>query len=179
MRWQALFADLEAQLLASARLEEDAELAERSRAEWGRTALADRLRAHGQARLQLLLAGGHRVAGRCVDAAPEWVVLDDGAQVLVPLHAVAGVVGLSRLVAPAAGQVERRLGLRHALRALSRDRVGVRLLTAGGELTGTLDRVGADHVDLAQHPPGEVRRPGEVRGVLAVPFHALYAVRSA
>jgi hypothetical protein len=180
VRWDALFADLEAQLDREREAEQDAEVAERSRAEWARTALADRLRAHEGAELGLLLAGGHRVAGTCVDVGAEWLVLAVGpAQALVPLHAVVAVSGLSRRVAPPPGVVLRRLGLGHALRALARDRAGVRLVTAGGDLTGTIDRVGADHLDLAEHPAGEARRAGAVRAVLAVPFAALRAVHSA
>jgi hypothetical protein len=39
--------------------------------------------------------------------------------------------------------------------------------------------VGADFVELAEHPAGEARRRGEVRGVRTVPFTALGAVRRA
>lgn len=179
VRWDALFADLEAQIDRELRAEHDAEVADRSRTEWGRTALADRLRAHEGAELALLLDGGHRMAGACVDVGEEWVVLArGGAQVLVPLAAVAAVSGLTRRVAPEAGPALRRLGLRSALRALARDRAGVRLVTSGGDLTGTIDRVGADHLDLAEHPIGEPRRVAAVRGVLSVPFPAVRAVHS-
>jgi hypothetical protein len=179
MRWDALFADLEAQLSAAGSAELSAEVAERSRAQWARTELPDRLRAIQGQPVQLLLHGGERVSGVCADAAPQWVVVDlDRGQVLVPLSAVAAVGGLGRRVAPPAGQVLRRLGLGHALRALARDRVPVRVLTRGGWLSGTIDRVGADHLDLAEHATGEPRRSGAVRGVLTVPFAALCAVHS-
>lgn len=180
VRWETLFADLEAQLVAQEEAELATEVAERSRGEWSRLALADRLRARTGAPLQLHLADGGRLAGRCADVGQEWLVVrTQHGQALVPLHAVAAVGGLSRAVAPAAGQVLRRLGLAHALRALARDRVGVRVTVLGGSLAGTIDRVGADHLDLAEHPPGEARRAGAVRGVLAVPFAALVAVHSA
>jgi hypothetical protein len=179
VRWDALFDDLEAQLDREAAVELAAEVAERSRAAWAATALADRVRAHVGAPVRLLLDGGHRVDGTCTDAATEWLAVDEGASAaLVPLAAVTAVSGLGRPVAPPAGQVLRRLGLGHALRALARDRAGVRLVTSAGELTGTVDRVAADHLDLAEHPAGEARRPDVVRSVLAVPFSALRVVRS-
>lgn len=179
MRWDALFADLEAQLDAERGAELDAEVAERTRAELAAVALADRVRAHVGRSLQLGLRDGSRAQGRCADAAAEWVVLHDGpAQVLVPWTAVSSVSGLSRASAPPPGQVLGRLGLRHALRALARDRTAVRLRLDGAEVTGTIDRVGADHVDVAEHPTGEARRPGEVRGVRVVRTAAILFVRS-
>ena len=179
MRWDALFADLEAQLDAGQVAELALEVADRQRAEQAGVALADRVRAHAGQGLRMWLRDGSTVEGTVGDAAPEWVVLHDGsAQVLVPWAGVVSVAGLSRLVAPPGGQVLARLGLRHALRALARDRVAVRLHLERGELTGTIDRVGADHVDVAEHVPGESRRPGAVRGVRTVRTAALLAVRS-
>jgi hypothetical protein len=179
MRWDALFADLEAQLDAEQAAELDAEVADRTRTELASVGLADRVRAHVGRTLQLGLRDGSRAAGRCADAAAEWVVLHDGsAQVLVPWTAVSSVSGLSRSSAPPPGLALARLGLRHALRALARDRTAVRLRLDGAELTGTIDRVGADHLDLAEHLVGESRRPGEVRGVRVVPTAALLSVRS-
>ena len=177
MRWESLFADVEAQLVAAERAELDAEVAERTRAEWSRVRLADRFRSAAGQEVHLLLAGGHRVSGTCTDAAPEWATLRDGpTQVLVPLHAVVAVTGLSAAVAPPPGAVLRRLGLPHALRAVMRDRRAVRVLTGGSLLTGTVDRVAGDHLDLAEHPLDEPRRPRSVRQVWSVPFSALQAV---
>jgi hypothetical protein len=90
---------------------------------------------------------------------------------LVPLAAVAAVDGLATHAAPAAGVVESRLGLGHALRALARDRVVVRVRTGGTDLTGRIERVGADHVDLADVD-------GARRGGWAVAFATLQVVQS-
>lgn len=179
MRWEALFDDLEAQLASQQVADLRSEVAERSRAELSAVQLADRLRAHHGRPLTIRLRDGSRVHGRCRDVAVEWISLTDGpAQVLVPLTAVTTVAGLSRAVAQPAGVVLRRLGLPHALRALARDRSAVRLRTDGGEVTGTIDRVGADHVDVAEHAVGETRRAGEVRQVVTVRIGCLLAVRS-
>ena len=77
------------------------------------------------------------------------------------------------------GEVVRRLDVRWALKGLVRSRSGVQvLLLNGSALSGTLDRVGADHVDLAEHAPGEPRRAASVRQVRLVPLAALAAIRS-
>jgi hypothetical protein len=52
------------------------------------------------------------------------------------------------------------------------------LLEDGGTLTGTLDRVGADYVELAAHPADEPRRTEAVQGVRAVVIDAVAVVRT-
>lgn len=176
MRWQALFDDIEAQLARQGVAELESEVAERTRAERATVELAERLLAHHGTPLRLGLAGC-TVSGTVVDVAPQWVVVHDGrGEVLVPTAAVASVAGLSRATALPPGQVMRRLGLAHALRALSRDRASVRITTLAGVFTGTIDRVGADHLDLAEHPVDEVRRGGAVRSVVAVGFGGMLTV---
>ena len=71
-------------------------------------------------------------------------------------------------------------GLGFALRALSRDRatVAVRLAGGGPVLVGTIDAVGADHLDVAEHPEGLPRRRENVTAVTTVPFAAIVAVES-
>ncbi|WP_448629911.1 hypothetical protein [Cellulomonas soli] len=107
-----------------------------------------------------------------VDATGEWLLLATGAarRALVPTASLLAVSGLDPHVAPAAGVVESRIGLGHALRALARDRAAVRVDAVGAVWRGRVERVGADHVDLSV---GE-----EVRGgvPVAVPFTALRVV---
>jgi hypothetical protein len=77
------------------------------------------------------------------------------------------------------GQVFARLGLGSALRGIARDRMPVQVwLTDGSVVSGTVDRVGADFLELAEHGTGEARRRGDVTGVRTVPFGALALVRS-
>jgi len=180
VRWELLFADLEAFADATERQAFDADVADRARAERATLGLADRLRGHVGGELTFRLLAGERVRGRLVDVGADWVLLQDGGSVVLPLAAVGGVEGLSRLAEPGAGVLARTARLGLVLRRLSRDRAPVRLvLLDSATLTGTIDRVGADHLDLAQHAPDEARRAGAVRGVVVVRLGALALVRSA
>lgn len=180
MRWDALFADLEAQLVAA---DDDvaAMHAERVRAEVAGVELRDRLRAALGQRVALRLAGGERVDGALRAAGPDWLLVEEAAgEALVALPAVVLAEGLTRSLAAPAGAVEGRLGLAAALRGVARDRSAVRIwlrAEGSGVLTGTVDRVGADHLDLARHAVDEARRAGAVRGVVTVPLPALACLR--
>jgi hypothetical protein len=71
-----------------------------------------------------------------------------------------------------------RLGLRSVLRGIARDRSAVRIeLVDGTTVDATIDRVGADFVEVAVHPAGEPRRRADVRDVEVIPFGAVAAVR--
>ncbi len=182
MRWQALFDDLEAQLEAAEAAGLAAEVADRTRAESARLLLVDRLAAGIGAPLVLQLYGSGQQRVRLVDTGPDWLLAapdEGGRELLVPLAALLAVSGLTRQVrVDQPGPVARRLDLRWALRGLARDRSPVSLLLVDGSaVSGTLDRVLSDHVDLAEHPPGELRRAREVRGVRSVSLQALSAVR--
>ncbi|WP_369139964.1 hypothetical protein [Modestobacter versicolor] len=185
MRWEQLFADLEAQVAEQEAALEQAEEPSRTRAEHGRVLLADRLRGAVGHELSLRCPGTP-LAGRLVDVGVDWLLLADGQgrELLVATAQVTAVGGLTSATAPASGpgpgEVARRLDLRRALRGLSRDRAAVScLLTDGGALTGTVDRVGADFVELAEHPLDQPRRRAAVTAVRAVPLTAVVAVRTA
>ena len=176
MRWDALFADLEAQAEASASAALASEVAERTRAEWAGVRLLDRILSHRDRELTWFLADGEAVTGTAAELGADWALLRAGArETLVPLGAVSAVSGLPAS-APSGGQtgLARRLALPVVLRGLARDRTPVRLyLTGGGVITGTLDRVGADHVDVAVHPSEEPRRRESVLEVRTVVLAAL------
>lgn len=180
MRWEGLFADLESQAAALDAASRAAEIEERSRLEVGRISLLDRLGATAGAPVRVRCSGGVTVAGRLERAAPDWLLLDEGGrEALVVLACVLGVSGLARLASvPADSVVESRLGLRQALRGVARDRSTVRItLVDGNVVDGTIDRIGADFAEVAEHAPGELRRHGEVRDILALPLAAIAVVR--
>jgi hypothetical protein len=184
MRWEQLFADLEAQLRAQWAAEDHAEEASRARAESGQVLMADRIRGAAGQEVALRCRGAGDLSGRLTDVGVDWLLVVDGQarEVLVALDAVTAVAGLVRVTAPASehGQVARRLDLRRALRGLARDRATVScLLEDGGVVGGTIDRVGADFLELAEHPVDEPRRRGAVTAVRAVPLRAVVAVRTA
>lgn len=181
-RWRALFDDLEAQADAIAARELQAEVSDRIRREAALLGIADRLRAGVGQHLTATVEGAGPVTGLALEVGPDWLLLADPAEreVLIPFRALLGVVGVGPgAAAPGSeGEVGRRLDLRWALRGLARDRAVLTvLLRDGALLTGTLDRVGADHVDLAEHPIGDVRRPAAVRSVRLIPLAALAMLR--
>lgn len=187
MRWEKLFADLEAQADAEERADLDAEVAERVRMEVGRIQLVDRLRAAVGWPVRLACQGAGLVVGRLGRVGSGWLLIQDelNRDVLVATAAVTSVAGLRAHTAPpeqrsaAKARIEAALDLRHALRAIGRDRAGVRLtLVDATVVAGTVDRVGADYVEVATHPPGEARRPGAVQEVRTVPLAAVATVRT-
>jgi hypothetical protein len=182
VRWEALFGDLEAQFQQADAAQLQAEVADRTRRELARIRLVDRLRAAVGYDLSWSVRGGVTVTARLVDVGPDWALAteDLGREVLVALPAVLWVAGLGpRAGDPdSEGAVAKRLDLRHALRGLARDRSIVSCVLVDGSLVnGTVDRVGADYVDLAEVPPGESRRGSGARIVRGVPLTALALVR--
>ncbi len=179
MRWEELFEDLEALLDEQDRAAFDAEVADRERAERAALGLADRLRGQSGRPVRLRLQDSDLVEGAVGEVGEQWLTLDGAGPVLVPLAAIGTVAGLGRSAAPDEPGLVRRLPLTVVLRGLSRDRATVRLRLLGGvSLEGTIDRVGVDHLDLAEHPVDEPRRPSAVRGVVTVRLAALASVRA-
>jgi len=183
MRWQQLFDDLQSQFEAEEAALERAESGSRARAEVGAVRLTERLAGALGCPLRLGVRGAGQVAGVLVGIGPDWVLLEDGhgREQLVALSAVRTVAGLGRRTAvpEPAGGVRARLDMRRALRGLARERSGVQIvLDDGGTLTGTLDRVGADYVEVALHPADEPRRVEAVQGVRAVVIDVVAVVRT-
>lgn len=179
MRWENLFADLEGQLAAAGRLDVEAQVAELARAEQAAVPLADRLRGHGTAVLEVQLRGGMRVRGTLRQIADEWCVIASGQNsVLVPLSAVVTVSGLGRRVLAEHSTVRRTLSMASGLRALARDRAMVTVFLDGGSgeptaLAGMIDTVGADYLDLTS-----AQTSRDHAGAKAVRLAAILAVRS-
>ena len=183
MRWQRLFADLHAQFDEEEAAVERSESASRARSEMGAVRLSQRLLGSLGVRITVTCRGAGAVSGRLIEVGPDWLLLEDerGRQHLVATAAVRAVTGLGRGTAPfqPTGTVRGSLDLRRALRALVRDRAAVQVvLDDGSVLTGTLDRIGADYVELAEHPADQPRRAEVVQGVRAIVLAAVAVVRT-
>lgn len=199
MRWDNLFDDLESQLEQELTAEEVDQRAEEERLRLGRLSLRDRILSLHEARgravdwtLRLQLVTGVAITVRPATFGRDWFSADlidgsqRGAQCIVPLAAIAGVQ-LDRADIPPSldgvpGEVSgrslaARLSLPFVLRDLCRRRAEVELWTAAGRLSGTIDRVGRDHLDLAVHDAGTPRRESVVSGYQLVPLAQLLLVR--
>jgi hypothetical protein len=182
VRWDNLFDDLEAQLDQLAEAELAGEVADRSRIEVSKFALVDRLRpALGQS-LSVTVPRAPVLVGTLTGVGSSWLLIAEsrGPEVLVPLAAATSIAGLVSVsaVPGSAGRVAERLTLAHALRGIARDRSGVAVgLLDGIGLTGTIDRVGADFFEIAEHAVDEARRRGNVAGVRTVPIAAIALIR--
>ncbi|MGM1030307.1 MAG: hypothetical protein ACQEWM_10665 [Actinomycetota bacterium] len=186
MRFDDLFDDLESQLEAELGAERRDLDAEEERFRVGRLELRDRIAAAPR-QLDLALRGGARLRIRRMALGRDWLngIVVEGAPAdtgaLVPLHAIASVTldadGTAASLRPAAERdLQARLSFAFALRDLARRRATV-MLEGPMPLTGTIDRVGRDHLDLAEHEPGQPRRLGTVRSWRIVPFSSFDWVR--
>jgi hypothetical protein len=177
VRWDRLFDDLHAQVDASRRAEVWSQSADLGRAHRAEITLIRRCLAAGAARLTITTPGGD-ITGTCCRAADHWLLLRaEHGDVLIPMHAVRSVRGLPHAAAPPQGRVAGSLTLSHIFRQLCRDRLPVAVHLGPDEAHGTIDAVGRDHLDLAEHPIDELRRADSVRAITAVPFSAVSAVR--
>lgn len=182
MRWDGLFADLEAQLAQGQWQDTEAEAAELTRGERAGVALTDRIRGALGTTLQVQLCGGERLEMSVATVGETWLGGSDlGGSLLVSLDAVVTVDGPLDMATGEHSPGRRRLGIGSAYRTLSRARAGVVVFGRDGRLLGegTIDRVGRDHFDLAVHPRDEHRRGRNVRGLRVIPFSAVQVVRSA
>ena len=180
MRWQGLFDDLDGQWAAEERRDRDAEVADRTRAERAGVALVERYAASRDTVLGLWTVTGESLEGTLVDLGADWLLLRDGAgrELLVAASGVTAATGLSRHSDPAV--TSRRFAMGYALRALSRDRAAVIVTDrAGARVSGTIDAVGRDWLDLAEHPVDEPRRAGALTGRRTVATGAVVSVLSA
>jgi hypothetical protein len=181
VRWEELFADLEAQWEAAAAAETAAEISDRTRRELARLRLEDRARAALGAAVQVGVGADIVVDGTLSAAGAGWILVRSAqGESLIPVTGITWIVGLGSYATDpdTLATVDSRLDLGYILRALVRDRAAVTVVGRdGGTLTGTIDRAGADAIDLAEHPSDEPRRPGAVRAVRTVPHTAIALIR--
>lgn len=181
MRWERLFSDLEAQLEQAEAADLASEVADRTRREASAVALVDRLLPAVGTQVVIGCRGAEPVAGVLSEVGPDWLLLAerDRGELLVSTAWVQSVSGIGRLTEVPSGKVWRALDLRWAMRGLARSRVAVQVVLPDGVVwTGTLDRVGADHAELAVHAVGEQRRAGSVEQVVLLPVAQISLVRS-
>lgn len=178
MRWEALFADLEAQLEAEAAREKTTEIQEAVRVERARETLMHRLAPQLNAHVEVRLLGGERLAGELTALGMDWFMLRHGAtEELIPLGALGS--WLQRTPGQRADARATRAGLGQALRALVRDRALVNVGGLDGRLlaSGTLDQAGQDFLEIAVHARDEYRRRSAVYGHVLVPMASVAWVR--
>ena len=176
MGWEdelfALFDDLEAEAGSLHAADRDAEVADRSRAEYAQVTLASRLMASLGTEVTIDVLGIGPLTGSVERLAEGWLLLSTGDHDwVVNAGLINAVTGASvRSVPEVAWSPLTRLGLGSALRRISE--TGERCLLHlrdGSRHEGTLRRVGADFCELAE---------GEERRVVLVAFGALAAAQS-
>lgn len=192
MRWDSLFDDLAGQLDHELDADDAGVRLEAERLRRGRLTLRDRLQA-----LQSEGGVGEVLAVELVDGTTwrvrvralgkDWFQAtsghDDQCELVVPLHAVAAI-GLSPAqvdwsldeVGQTHPSLLDRLTISFLLRDLCRRRAGVVVHTRSGRWSGTIDRVGRDHLDLAVHEAGAVRRAKDIAQIRVVAFAELVVV---
>ncbi len=178
MRWDRLFDDLEALADAERARERDGEVADRTRHERGQHDLQARMLANlGNDDVSLRLHAGI-VTGRLVDVGPDWALVGSrGHSVVIALRAIRALTGLAR-GARIPTVVARSFTLNGVLRGVSRDRSGVEVVDLEGRsLTGTVESVGADHVEMVLHAADVPRRQEHLAGRVVVPLWSLGTVR--
>jgi hypothetical protein len=184
MRWDNLFDDLESQLEQELTAEEVDLQAEEERLRLARLGIRDRLRSLTSApatddrSLHLLLADSSRVTVLPATFGRDWMageLLEESGkrpQCVVALDGIDGATLTRDQVLQSLGgtgaeespsSLSARLGMPFVPRDLCRRRQPVELRLRDGQLHGTIDRVGRDHIDLAVHEPGTPRRESAVR----------------
>ncbi|GAA2984609.1 hypothetical protein JOD63_001899 [Microbacterium terrae] len=187
MRWDRFFDDLEDQLASEWEAERASLDTEAERLRLSRLELRDRLAALavGATEVSFDLAGGHSLRAEVGAVGADWAALALGRRRgLVPLSALLGIgmphaelLRTARAV-PARSTLTERMTFGFVLRDLVRRRAGVMIrLADGAVVTGTIDRAGADHLDLAVHEHGAPRRADAVTGFRIVPLAAVSLVQ--
>jgi hypothetical protein len=194
VRWDRFFDDLEDQLASEWEAERAALDTEAERLRLSRLEMRQRIAAlqapAGEDAVSWELTDGSTVTAAPVGVGADWVALREtrprAGVTLVPFTAIVGIrmtqPDLLRTARPDAGAgsgLSSRMTFGFVIRDLVRRRAAVALQLASGRgMTGTIDRAGADHLDIALHDPGSPRRTGEVTGYRMVPFAALAWVRA-
>jgi len=190
VRWDRFFDDLEGQLASEWEAERAALDTEAERLRLSRVALRERLTAlvDSEAAQQpsIEVVDGTVLAAGVTGVGADWVALDGGryGALVVPFASIAAIgmphADVLRSARPVSARsaLADRMTLGFVVRDLVRRRVAVTVHLANGRvLGGTIDRAGADHLDIALHEPGTPRRATAVTGHRIVPFAAVAWIR--
>ena len=175
-----VFDELEAEFEEGLRQEAEQQTVAAVRAELGATVLWEQL-ARRVGTEMVVYAGTQVLRGSAVASHPEFLVLRgaDGAEHLIRYGPAVSVALLAEPAAlrPAPGPAARRHQLALALRELARRREPVRVhLVDGTAVAGTIEAVGSDYLQVAEHDLGEPRRRPAVRARRFIGFAAVAAV---
>lgn len=188
MRWDRFFEDIEDQLESEWEAERAALETEGERLRLSKLTLHERIAAlvSTEPTAAVELVDGTLVTAPITALGADWLLAapwgSRSGAALVPLGSIAAVrlahAEMLRSARPdQSGRkppVSRRATFGFAVRDLVRRRSGVSVHLSGGHtLVGTIDRAGADHLDLAEHEPGAPRRRSEVTSYRLVPFAAI------
>lgn len=197
VRWDLFFEDLEGQLASEWEAERAALDTEAERLRLSRVDLRSRLaglaaeagtRARDTPTPAFDLCDGTVVSASIAAVGADWCGLTTQGvrpgMTIVPLAAIEavtvshGAMLHSARPVPAAPGLGERMTLGFVLRDVTRRRVPVAVgLASGRVLTGTIDRAGADHLDLALHDAGAARRARDVSGYRLISFASIAWVR--
>jgi hypothetical protein len=175
-RTEAFLVGLSAQAASLSALEDAAEAEELALAEIARIPWADRARALAGTgvRVEFELPDRSRLEGAVEAVLADGIVLEESSGGwAVWADAVRSITGLGPRTR-SAGAVAARLSLATVLREWARDGSAVRCLGELGIHEGTLTRIGADHLDLAEHDRDD---PRGVRAERTLPMSAVWAIR--
>jgi hypothetical protein len=194
VRWDRFFDDLEDQLASEWEAERAALDTEAERLRLSRVQLVERLtllagRDSTPVTASFDLSDGTTLRAHVTGVGSDWAALASAegppGAIVVPFASLVAIgmphADLLRTARPAPPRsaLADRLTFGFVLRDLVRRRAGVAVHLVGGRvLTGTIDRAGADHLDLALHEPGAPRRADAVTGYRIVPFASIAWLRA-
>ena len=194
VQWDHLFEDLADQFAAEREEAEQRAAIDDERLRIARLTVRDRLTALAAGigpdeRIGLQLHTDERIDVVPVEFGADWFgaeltgLVGSYGACLVPIAGVAALlltpaqVECSLTPQPVRPSVTDRLSIHIALRDLARRRTVCELSTPAGAITGTIDRVARDHLDIAVHDPETVRRNRSVRITRIVPLRDIMLVR--
>lgn len=190
MRWDRFFEDLEDQLDSEWEAERAALDTEAERLRLSRVPLRERIVALASMGGQVVAetVGGAITTGSVTRVGADWFAVQTSARrpviTVIPLGALQALLLPADAVLASVRDAEpgpalaQRMTFGFVLRDVVRRRIPATLaLTDGRLLAGTIDRAGADHLDLALHEPGAPRRAPNVTGYRVVPFAAVALLR--